>query len=152
MLTEVQPKTQKSRTTMREVRSKALDVVSALADLNQRAVGGLIELSSAAALENVRAFAELQTAAVEAARQAPEAKEAPGEPGAPGADATRWYGNGVQVAVDGAQRLLKLLEKNGQIIARSAERQQSAAERVGKDIREALEVYSERMRATFRGN
>jgi hypothetical protein len=154
MLTEAEPKTQKPRAALRDLRSKALDAVSALVDLNQRAVGGLIELSSAAAAESVQAYTELQAAAIEAVRPATEAIEEPREgPGTRGWEALGgWYRRGVDRAVDDAQRALKLLEKNGQIIARSTERQQSSAERVGKEIREALEVYSERMREIYRRN
>jgi hypothetical protein len=157
MLTEAEPKTKKPRAALRDLRSKALDAVSALVDLNQRAVGGLIELSSAAAAESVQAYTELQAAAIEAVRPATEATEAIEEPregpGTRGWEALGgWYRRGVDRAVDDAQRALKLLEKNGQIIARSTERQQSSAERVGKEIREALEVYSERMREIYRRN
>jgi hypothetical protein len=145
MLTEVPLKNQKPQEMSSNVRSRALDALSALADLNQRTVTGLIEFSSAAALESLRAYTELQTAAVEAARNTTETKGDAGEPLA-------WYRRGVQTAVDDTQRLLKLFEKNAQIVGQSAERQQSAAERVGKAIREAFEVYAERMRDTYRRN
>ena len=112
--------------TVRDTRSRVLDAVSAFADLNQRVLGGMIELSSEAALETVRAFTELQAAVVEAVRPTPEAKveePAPGE--TPGTEV--WYRRGLDRAVDDAQRFVKLLEKNGQIMARSVERRQSAA-------------------------
>jgi hypothetical protein len=149
MLTKVEPHTttQKSTATLRETGSKALDAVSAFTDLNQKVVGGLIELSSEAALETVRALAELQSAVVEAVRPAPAAKDEPREPvDRSGWDTFGWYRRGLDFAVDETQRLVKLLEKNGQIMARSGERRQSSGERASKEIRDALEVYAERMR------
>jgi hypothetical protein len=150
MVTQVEPKstTQKAAASLRDSGSRVLDAVSAFAELNQRVVGGLIELSSEAALETVRAVTELQSAAVEAVRPAP-AKEEPREPGeAP----EGWYRRGLDLAVDEAQRMVSFLEKNGQIMARSAERRQSSGERAGKEIKEALEVYAERMRKIYGRN
>jgi hypothetical protein len=138
---------------MRDSRVQALDAVAALADLNQRIVGGLIELTSGAALEAVRTYAELQAATVDALRPAPTPREEPRERGeGPAWEATGWYRRTLDTAVDDAQKLVKLLEKDGQILARSAERSQSSVERTGKEIREALEVYAERMRKIFGRN
>jgi len=139
MLTEAPPRNQKTQATLSDVRSRALDALSAFADLNQRTVAGLIELASAAALESLRAYTELQTTAVEAARNVSETKGEAREPVA-------WYRRRVQAVADDAQRLLKFFERNAQIIGKSAERQQAAAERVREEIREAVEVYVERMR------
>jgi hypothetical protein len=143
MLTQAEPQTttQKGAAKLRDSRTRVLDAVSAFADLNQRVVGGLIELSSEAALETVRAMTELQSAAVDAFRSTPAAPEPVEAPGAEG-----WYRKGLDLAVDEAQRFVTLLEKNGQIMARSAERRQSSRERAGKEIKEALELYAERMR------
>jgi hypothetical protein len=143
MVTQAEPQTttQKSAAMLRDSRTRVLDAVSAFADLNQRVVGGLIELSSEAALETVRTLTELQSATVEAFRAVPVAPETGEAPGSEG-----WYRKGLDVAVDETQRFVKLLEKNGQILTRSAERRQSSRERVGKEIKEALEVYAEKMR------
>jgi hypothetical protein len=149
-------RTQKATATLRDFRVRGLDAMSALAELNRRVVGGFIELSSAAALEGVRAWSELQSVAMDVARPAPPAKPelheaAPGEePPAP--DALAWYRRGVESTVSAAQRALKLLEKNGEILARTAEHNQASAERTAKEIREALDVYAERMRKIYSRN
>jgi hypothetical protein len=156
MLTQVERETpvtprEKAAATVLDTRSRVLDAVSAFADLNQRVLGGLIELSSEAALETVRAFTEMQAAAVDAVRPTPAAKVEVPEPGeTPGTEA--WYRRGLDRAVGDAQRLVKFMEKNGQIVARSAERRQSAGERAGKEIKEALDLYADRMRKVFNRN
>jgi hypothetical protein len=154
--TESRPKTEKTAAALGELRVRGLDVISALAELNRRVVGAVIELSSSAALEGVRAWTELQSAAVDAARPAPRPKaefhEAAAGEEVPASEPVDWYRRGVESSVNTTQRILKLLEKNGEILARSAEHNQTAAERTGKEIREALEVYAERMRKIYGRN
>jgi hypothetical protein len=154
MATQTESRTQKAAATVTDLRMRGLDLVSALAELNRRVVGGLIELSSSTALEGVRAWTELQAVAVDAARPTPQPKpelhEAGDEPPAP--DPLAWYRRGIESSVSVTQRVLKLLEKNGEILARSAEHNQASAERTGKEIREALEVYTERVRKIYNRN
>jgi hypothetical protein len=154
--TESQPRTQKAAVTVSDLRMRGLDLVTALAELNRRVVGGLIELSSSTALEGVRAWAELQAVAVDAARPTPQPKPELHEAGAgdqpPAPDPLGWYRRGIESSVTVTQRVLKVLEKNGEILARSAEHNQASAERTGKEIREALEVYAERVRKIYSRN
>ena len=129
-----------------EMGARALEAVSAFAEANQRVLGQLIELSSTAAAERLRTVGELQSAAVEAARAAlptmtpretlDELRE----------DPLAWYRKGLGAAVDGTQRLIKLLDSNAQIVSRSAQRFQSTADRSGKEIQDAVRTYAARMR------
>src|SRR5262245_3842012 len=50
------------------MQAKALDAFAALAETNQRVLQGFVDLSVSAARESMRAYAELQSAAVDAAR------------------------------------------------------------------------------------
>src|SRR5712671_7220774 len=53
------------------MQSKVLEAVAAFTQANERVVGQLVELSSTAAGEGLRAMGELQTAAMDAARAIP---------------------------------------------------------------------------------
>ena len=132
-----------------EIGARTLEAVSAFAEANQRVVGQLIELSSTAAAERLRAIGELQSAAVDAARAALPAttpREAIDELRQ---DPFAWYRRGISVAVDNAQRMFKLFETNTQIVSRSAQRFQGTAERSGKEIQEAVRTYAGRMREIY---
>jgi len=134
-----------------EIGGKTLDAVSAFAEANQRVVGQLIELSSTAAAERLRAFGELQSAAVEAARAAmPTAspREALEELRQ---DPFAWYRKGLIAAMDSAQRVFKLFETNAQIVSRSAQRFQGSADRTSKEIQDAVSAYTSRMRELYKG-
>ena len=133
-----------------ELQARTLQAVSAFTDLNQRIFGELIELSSSAAKENLRAFAELQSATVDAARMAPEATAGPRDSADEVArDPMTWYRQGVESAIERTQKVVKLLETNAQIVSRSAERHQASAERSGKEIREAFTSYTGRLREIY---
>ena len=134
---------------MGEMGTKALETVSAVAEANQRVFGQLIELSSTAAAERLRAIGELQAAAVEAARAAlptTTPREALDELRQ---DPFAWYRKGLGAALDGTQRLFKLLDTNAQIVSRSAQRFQSAADRNGKEIQDAMRSCATRVREIF---
>ncbi len=155
MVTKSQPEVQASvfPESIASVRSKALDAVAALAEANQRLVGELIEFSSSAAREGLRAYADLQAAAVDAVRTAPvttiDQSEAIEELGR---DPFVWYRRGLQAVADGTQRAAKLLEVNAQIVARNAEQLQASFERSGKEIREAASAYVNRMKDIYSRN
>ncbi len=132
-----------------EIGSKTLEAVSALAEANQRVVGQLIELSSAAATERLRTLAELQSAALEAARGAfgpvnpretfEELRQ----------DPLALYRKGLASMLGGTQRLFKLFETNAQIVSKNADRYQSAAERTGKEIENAVSTCTSRLREIY---
>jgi hypothetical protein len=133
-----------------EFQAKTLEAASAFADLNQRVFGELIELSSSAARESLRALAELQGATVEAVRSAPGTVSEPRDVAADLArDPMAWCRQGVESAIEGTQKVVKLLETQAQIVGRSAERGQASAERSGKEIREAFSSYTARLRQIY---
>lgn len=130
-----------------EMQAKTLDAVSALTQANQRVMQELVELSTTAVKESMRTYAEIQSAALDAAREIPAV---PGtRPDATAEfrqDPFAWYQKSLLGAVDGTQRTLRLLEANAQILTRSAERLQASAQRTGKEIQEALTSCMSRMR------
>ena len=132
------------------LREKILDAVSAYAQANERVIGELVELSSSTAREGIKTYIELQTAALEAAREI----SLPAAPAAEMLDEDRrdplaWYRKGLQTVAEGAQRATKLAETNAQIIARNAERFQVSAERTVKEIEGAGNTYASRMREIY---
>jgi hypothetical protein len=136
-----------------EMQSKALEAYSAFAQTNQRVLQGFVDLSVATAKESMRAYAELQSAAVEAARAAqpaataqyPTVEELQSDP-------FSWYQKGLLTAVDGTQKWFRFLEANAQAVTRSAERLQASTERTGKEIQEALTSYMSRMKEIYSRN
>lgn len=136
-----------------EMQSKALEAYSAFAQTNQRVLQGFVDLSVATAKESMRAYAELQSAAVEATRGAQPAAPAP-YPTVEElqSDPFSWYQKGLLTAVDGTQKWFRFLEANAQAVTRSAERLQASAERTGKEIQEALTSYMSRMKEIYSRN
>src|SRR5688572_24596021 len=114
---------------------KAVETMTMWAEANQRVMRELLDLSVGAAKEGMRLYAELQQGAIDAVRdgQATATKwqaswqEAPKDPMA-------WYQMTVAGAVDGAQKVFRVIEGNAQAVTRSAERLQATAEQAGKGI------------------
>jgi hypothetical protein len=123
-----------------EMNAKALDAMTAFAQANQRVLQELVEFSTAAAKESVRTYSELQSAALESARDAHTLTVTERE------DPVAWYQRSLLSTVDGTQRALKLFETNTQVLTRSAERLHANAQRAGKEIQEALTSYMSRMK------
>ncbi|MGH7315921.1 MAG: hypothetical protein ACREJS_06640 [Candidatus Rokuibacteriota bacterium] len=99
---------------------RAVEAFSLWADANQKVLRELVDLSASTAKEGVRLYAEIQSSAVEAAKE----------------------GQGVLESVEGAQRTCKLFEGKlfegtAQAMTRSAERLQVTAEQTGKEIQAA---------------
>jgi len=133
------------------MQAKALDAFAAFAKTNQRVLQGFVDLSVSAAKEGMRAYAELQSAAVDAARAT--AQPADGAtlptPEELRADPFTWYQKGLLTTVDGTQRAFRLMEANAQVVTRSTERLQASAERTGKEIQEALTSCVGRMKDIY---
>ena len=132
------------------LKEKILDAVSAYAQANERVIGELVELGSSTAREGIKTYIELQTAALEAAREF----TLPAVPPAEMVEETRrdpmaWYRKSLQALADGAQRATKLAETNAQIIARNAERFQASAERTVKEMEGAGNAYFNKMREIY---
>jgi len=137
---------QAPRDPLGDTQAKAIEAMSAYAQVNQRVLGELIELSSAAAKETVRVWAAIESAALAAARTA--SGQSPTPP-ATIEDFTRdplaGYRLGVIAAGQTPQRLLTLFDSNGQIIGQGFQRFQASAEKSGKEIREAVTSYFNRI-------
>jgi hypothetical protein len=138
--------------TFTKMQSNTLDAVSAFAEINQRVLGELIDLSSTAAKEGLRTYAELQSAAMEVARSTPLPVEQRDMFEELRQDPFGWYRQSLMTVVDGTQRIVKLFEGNSQIVSRSAERFQASAERTGKEIQDALTTYVNRMKEIYTRN
>ena len=136
-----------------EMQGKALEAFAAFAQTNQRVLQGFVDLSVAAAKEGMRASAELQSAAVEAARGTQPAPAAP-YPTLEElqSDPFSWYQRGLLTTVDGTQKWFRFLEANAQVVTRSAERLQVSAERTGKEVQGALTSYMTRMKELYARN
>lgn len=135
-----------------DLRAKTLEAMDAYAQASQRVLGQLIDLSSTAARETVRVCAELQSAAVDAARAEPVFPV----PSAPTIDSMKedplkGYREGTAAASAGPQRLLKYLEGNAQIVAQGGQRFQVSAERGAREVGEAVTAYFERLGEIYRG-
>ncbi len=138
-----------------EMQGKALEAFAAFAQTNQRVLQGFVDLSVATTKESMRAYAELQSAAVETARVAQPA--APAYPPFTSieelqSDPFSWYQRGLLTTVDGTQKWFRFLEANAQVVTRSAERLQASTERTGKEIQEALTSYMTRMKEIYTRN
>lgn len=143
MKTQAQPHA--SLSALQELGAKSLDALSAVAEANQRVLGQLVELSSTVAADRVRTLGELQSAAVEAARDAIAPAVSGDVLDELRRDPLSLYGKSLMAAVDGAQRVLKLWETNAQIVTRSAERFQGSAERTSKEIQETVSACATRL-------
>ena len=138
-----------------QIQTKALDTLAALAEANQKVLQGFVDLSVSTAKESMRAYAELQSAAVETARASQPAGA--GAPTFPTAEELRsdpftWYQKGLLTSIDGTQKVFRLMEANAQVVTRSAEWLQASAERTGKEIQEALTSYVSRMKDIYARN
>ena len=132
------------------VQAKVMEAVSAFAQANERVVGELIDLSSTAARDGLRAIGELQMAAMETAR----GFQMPGMPQPETLEDLRrdpfvWYRKGVQALVDSAQRAAKLAETNVQIVTRNMERMQASADHAAREIEQATSGYVSRMKDIY---
>ena len=131
------------------MQGKVLEAVAAFTQANERVVGQLIELSTTAARESLRAMGELQAAAVETVRAIPM-------PSAPGEtledlrrDPLAWYRKGFETITESTQRAAKLVETNTQIVARNASGLQASAVATAKEIEQAASGYASRMKDIY---
>jgi len=124
---------------------KAMEATSAYAKANQRILTELVNLSSVAMQEAVRVYGELGAAALDAARTTP------GFPfSAPpledlAKDPTAGFRQTALAAGEGPQRLLRFFDDQVQILGQGAQRFQVSAERTGKEIRDAVTAYFNRI-------
>jgi hypothetical protein len=132
-----------------DIGARTLEAASALNDTGQRIGSQWIELWASTAADRLRMLGEVQSAAVEAARGtlAPaDVRQALEEMRQ---DPVLWYQKSLLSMLDGSQRLLKLIEANAQIVSRSAERSQGAAERASKEIDSAVSACASRLQELY---
>ena len=130
------------------LQGKVLEAVAAFAQANERVVGQLIELSSTAAREGLRAASEMHAAAVDTVRAIP--MPTPTETIEDlRRDPFAWYRNGVQAVAESTQRAARLVETNAQIVARNAERLQASAAASAREIEQAASGYASRMKDIY---
>jgi hypothetical protein len=131
-----------------EMQGKALEAFSILADMNHRVLQGLVGLSASTAKEGLRTYAELQAAAVEAAR-APEPALGPESIEMLRQNPFAWYQKGLLALVEGTQKAFHLVEANAQVVTRTAERIQASAEKTGQEIQETLTASVNRLKEIY---
>jgi hypothetical protein len=135
-----------------DIQSKTLDAVEAYAQASQRVLGQIIDLSSTAARETMRVYAELQSAAIDAARTAPGLMALPSVPADVAQDPFKAYRESAAAMSAGPQRLAKFLEGNAEIVTKSAQRFQTSAERSAREIGDAVTAYFDRLGEIYRRN
>ena len=128
-----------------EMQVKALDAMALYGQTNQRVLGELINLSSAAMKESLRVLGELESAAIEVVRTAPAAPTAPISVETLAKDPLVGYRQGLLAAGEAPQRLFKLFDSQRQIVGQGAQRFQATAEKTGKEIQEAITSYWSRL-------
>ena len=133
-----------------QVTGKAVEAFSLWADVNQKVLRELVDLSASTAKEGVRLYAEMQSSAVEAVkdgqsyllRRQGEMQEAPKDP-------VSFYQKNVLESVEGAQKVFKLLEGNAQAMTRSAERLQVTAEQAAKEIQATFAQLAGKVKSLY---
>lgn len=129
---------------------RAVEDFSLWADVNQKLLRELVDLSASTAKEGVRLYAEIQSSAVEAVKEGQsymlrrqgELPEAPRDP-------LSFYQKGVLESVESAQRTFKLFEGTAQAMSRSAERLQVTAEHTGKEIQATFSQLAGKVQSLY---
>jgi hypothetical protein len=118
---------------------KGVETLSLWADLNQKILRELVDLSASTAKEGVRLYAELQSAVVEVVNDCHAGlREAQSSLGRAPLDPISVYQRTLTASVGNAQRIFKLVEGNAQVVTRSAERLQATAEQAGRQVQASL--------------
>ena len=129
----------------------AVEMFTLCADVNQKVLRELVDLSASAAKEGVRLYAELQSSAVEAVKdsQVYTVRRQSHLQDGPAADPVAFCQRGILESTEGAQRAFKLFEGNAQAVTRSAERLQVSAEHAGKEIQATFAHLSDRVKSLY---
>jgi phage-related tail protein len=132
------------------MQAKTLDAVEAYAQASQRVFGQMIDLSSVAARETMRVYAELQSAAIDAVRTTPGLMAMMANPLDMVQDPFRAYRESVTAMSASPQQLAKLFEGNAEIVNKGVQRLQTSAERSTREIGEAVTAYFDRLGEIYR--
>jgi len=137
-------------TDLTDLAGRTVDMLSVWADANQKLLRELVDLSATTAKEGVRLYAEIQSSALEAAREGQSyllrrqdaMQEAPRDPfGA--------YQKGALDAVESVQRAFRLFEGTAQAMTRSAERLQTTAEHTGQEIQATVTQLADKVKSLY---
>lgn len=127
----------KSPDVLAELTGRAVEAFSLWADANQKVLRELVDLSASTAREGVRLYAEIQSVAVEAAKEG-QSYVLRRDP----------FGT-ERESMESAQRGVALFEGTAQAMSRSAERLQVTAEHTGKEIQATLIQLAGRVQALY---
>ena len=145
--------TAKTAELLGQASGKTVETLGVWAEANQRVLRELVDLSTGAAKEGMRLYAELQQGAVDAVRESHVTattwqagwRDATSDP-------MDWYRKTLVGTIDGAQKFFRLLEGNAQAVTRAAERMHASAEQAGKNIQDTFEATVTRMKDTYTQN
>jgi hypothetical protein len=140
----------KAQEVVNEATGKGLETLALWAEANQRVLRQMVELSTGAAKEGIRLYAELQQSALDAVREGQSVamrwqtslQEAPKDP-------VQWYQKAMAESVEGTQRWFQLVEGNAQAVTRSAERMQASAEQAGKGIQQSFTEFMSKTKDVY---
>jgi len=133
-----------------EMTGAAVEMFTLCADVNQKVLRELVDLSATAAKEGVRLYAELQSSAVEAVKDSQAyALRRQTDLQDPRTDPLAFCQRGMLDSTEGAQRAFELFEDNAQAVTRSAERLQVSAEQAGKEIQVTFAHLSDRVKSLY---
>ena len=133
-----------------QMTGKAVETFTLWADMNQRVMRELVDLSATTAKEGVRLYAELQSTAVEAVRDG-QSLFLNGQSSLQDAarDPLGFCQKAVAESVKSAQKTFRLLEGNAQAMTRSAERLQATAEQTGREIQGSVTQLASKLKQLY---
>jgi len=118
---------------------KTVEALTLWTDTNQKILRELADLTASTVKEGVRLYAELQSSAVEAAKQGQGYwLSRQSEVGEWQKDPFACYQKTLLEGIEGTQKAFKLVEGNAQAITRSAERLQATAEHAAREIQQTF--------------
>jgi hypothetical protein len=133
-----------------QMTAKGVDLFSLWADANHKVLRELVDLSAGTAKEGVRLYAEMQSSAVEALKDAQAFMlRCQSEIQGGSRDPLACYQKNVLESVEGAQKAFKLIEGNAQAMTRSAERLQVTAEQTAKEIQATFAQLAGKVKSLY---
>ena len=130
--------------------AKTLEGFGLWAEANQKVLQNLVDLSTAAATEGVKVYADLQASAVQAVKSGQEFLLGPkGRLKDAQKDPFGVYQKNVLESFDGAQKAFKLLEASAETVTKSAERLQVSAEHASQDIQQTFATLSNKLKTLY---
>ncbi|MBI4610803.1 MAG: hypothetical protein HY726_17550 [Candidatus Rokubacteria bacterium] len=132
------------------VTGTAVEALSLWTDANQKILRELADLTGSTVKEGVRLYAELQSSAVEAAKQGQSYwLTRQSELGEWQKHPFVWYQKTVLDGIEGTQKAFKLVEGNALALTRSAERLQATAEQAAREIQQTFAGLATQLKAIY---